>query len=194
MLLSLAAFLVIVVCAVGFAYFLLQPIVRTENVVRRSSQYFVVDFFPLTFLLAIVFVYVGYSRRSWGRDTTLPDIAGTVLALVVVYAWWRGAVALSRIGVTHSGRRFVFLAFVLPVALLASALGVPFAIVGFFGMFVSPPDGGVIVLIWLGVIFGLTMALAICRGVLEWVLSEVDPPSDTEKQKAGSAQEKANPL
>jgi hypothetical protein len=187
-------FLLIAGCAGAFSYLLLRPITRTRIGKRGSSQYHIVDFFPLTFLLAIVFVYVGYSRRSWGRDTTMSDVASAALALVVVYAWWRGAVALSRIGVTHSGRRFVFLAFVLPVALLGGALGVPIVIGGFFVALVGGLADGWFAFVWLVAFFAISFAAVFCSNAVDWVLSGIDRPSDTESSKTKDVQDQTNPL
>jgi len=66
------------------------------------------------------------------RETSIPQgvlvTIAVIIFLLTVWMWVRGATKLSLLNISSSWKRFVFLAVLVPVAMLGSAIGIPFLI------------------------------------------------------------------
>ena len=169
LLIFLVGFPIVIGLASVFGYVIVEPIAKAVRGKRWTSRFCVSDFFPLSFLLAIPLVFVAAIRRLPGQDTIFVNVVSIILTGVFVYAWWRGTVTLSRIGVLHTGRRCVFLGILIPTAVLGSAVGVPLLVVMAFRI---PRMPTLVFAAWLSGIIAVPIIVTCCRRAAHWVVSD----------------------
>ena len=121
-------------------------------------------------LLAIPFTFYASVRSAFFRDTLwIADVLGVLLASVFAYIWWRSATTLSRGGVSQGVRRAVYIGILVPVAVIGSAIGIPwlFAIAGTLNQF-SPA----VQLLWLIGGCSVIPLAQLGRKASQWVFHE----------------------
>ncbi len=107
------------------AWWILGPLDAAGKRLDRPTQFTIVDFFCLFFLiqLPMAFIHYGDYRPAWGQEDWTWVLDGFVW-FACGSLWLASVGALSRAGVTNPWHRAVYLAFVLPVA-IAGAIAVP---------------------------------------------------------------------
>jgi general stress protein CsbA len=126
---ELVGIAVIGALALTFGYSIVEPMARASHEKPSVSTFYLIDFFSLSFLLAVPLCFLANVWKwNYYRVEELPFLqpVGVILLLVFAYAWWRGMTALSSADVSHSGKRFLYLAVLTPIAIIGSAVVVPF--------------------------------------------------------------------
>ena len=99
MLLTPFIFLLMMCIASIFGYVILEPVAKAARGKQWTSRFCLSDFFSLSLLLAIPLVIVAAVRPLHEEDSAFVNVVSVMLIGVFAYAWWRGTVTLSRIGV-----------------------------------------------------------------------------------------------
>jgi hypothetical protein len=172
------AFLSVGLSACLLGGWVLWPIERVARQSRVPWQFTLPDFFSLAFIIQLAaapFAIMFNSPLGPEQRQTTPLI---ILALVLVaFVWCTGVRTLSRAGVRHGGRRFVFAVFVLPVTFVAApALG-PLVILTV--MLSLEPYSRADVPKFMAIILGAVLAIALAKAVCRWVLADTPTGSET---------------
>ena len=112
-----------------FAMVVLAPAVGALRGRRRRRRFHLVDYFSLTFLLALLIAAVTLmSRRAFPDVSRFARLILTLLGPVTIYLWWRSATTLSTLGVAKARSRFLFVGVMTPFAFVTSALVLPYLV------------------------------------------------------------------
>lgn len=107
---------------VPFTYLILQPVQhlvqKQKHREKRPTKFSLTDIFWLMLLLQIPLAYL-VAATKW-QDATQVTIVGGLLLLMFVFLWWRGISLLGRLGIDEPLRRGVYLAAIVPVAVLGA--------------------------------------------------------------------------
>ncbi|MEX2121089.1 MAG: hypothetical protein WD847_15970 [Pirellulales bacterium] len=127
-LLAVFAFTLCIGAIGGIGYWILHPLDRAARNRRMPTQFTMVDFLCLVFLVQFP---MGVIHAAAGSDERRLVWVFDILAWIATgMMWWISVSTLSRAGVRHTWQRAAFLALVLPVAYFGSIATVvlPFAI------------------------------------------------------------------
>lgn len=162
-----------------FVHAIFQPILSEARGRHGSWRVSLSDVLCLFFVMALPLSFVAAVVRQARTNATAGIVVGMILVGFFVYLWWRGAGMLSAVGITHVGKRSLFLAVLLPIVVIGGAIGVPALLMFTIAIFFAPPDelAGIVGLVWL---LGLMTAILVTWGSrrgMRWVMSEPRSPN-----------------
>lgn len=170
--------LILAICVGGgvFGYLVLEPLVtalRDPDRPARRTQFRTSDLLWLAMLFHMPLVYVA-AARHWHPPEAV-GIFGFLLLAAVFYLWFRGIMALSKLGIQQPLRRGIFLALALPLAVLGSLLSMV-AICATLAFLFDGADG-LLAAGWLGSVLGLSLAGWGGRCLTRWILAGSAAPT-----------------
>lgn len=154
----------------GYAFYIVQPLTAAIRDKSSSWRFCACDLFSLSILVAIPFGLTKASLATVHRlDQPIVQGVGIVLSVVWCVIWYRDVLALTTAGVTSALKRFVFMSFLLPAAIIGGGLVVPALLMIALLSFDRSDESGV--LTWLA--YSLVMFLLALGGrwATHWVLS-----------------------
>ena len=152
-----------------FGYTIIKPVIKAGAGKQLNARFYTADLFSLTLILALPISCISMFLKS----NFFLICVGVIVIGVFLWMWIRGAVKLSSIGVDSNAKRFMFLGFVLPAALIGSSVCVPalalFYLVSIFNLGVAD-----IALLAVGVIAVPVTAMTGQR-ITAWVVCDAKP-------------------
>lgn len=121
----------------AFLWFSVGHATKFERITRPSYRVFTVDILALTLFQALPALGLTFVRSREREIPTILLVLAAFLSLALLSLWWKSATTLSRAGVVASGRRLIFLAFVIPSSLSIAMVLIPFLLVYSFRL----PEG-----------------------------------------------------
>lgn len=154
-----------------FGYTILKPLIKATEGKKSKLRFYTSDFFSLTFVLALPLLFASSLRDRSAPQEVLIAI-GVVMCVIAIWVWFRGATKLSVLNVSSGWKRFVFLAGLLPVAMLGATVAVPMLI----GQFVSTLVNlqGVDFTIAAGGVAAALLVAVVGQKVCGWVIRKDD--------------------
>jgi hypothetical protein len=159
-----------------FGYAILEPVIKADRSSQSQLRFCTCDFFALSFLLTIPILFFTSIRRLFVGNEIIVDVIGFILIGVFACACVREATSLSGIGVVDAPKRFTYLALLLPIAIVGSAVIVPMLIVLTFSL---PDMTRLNIYLWLGSLVVVPTVAILCRKCTQWVLSPAGTPTGT---------------
>lgn len=151
-----------------FGYAIIEPITKADRLVRSQARFHTCDFFALSFLLTIPILFFTSIRRWFGGEIIV-DAIGFILIGVFAFACVREAASLSGIGVVNAWKRFTYLALLLPIAIVGSAIIVPMLIIMAFTL----DEMRVLTAgLWVAAVVAVPLVAILCRRAAQWVQSK----------------------
>ena len=121
---AIVFFVLIVGAAFGlgafFGYTVLKPLIRATEGRKTKLRFYTSDFFSLTLVLALPALFIS-SLQKTAMPQGILIFMSILMFAIAIWAWVRSAMKLSAMDVTSGLKRFVFLAALVPVAMLGSA-------------------------------------------------------------------------
>lgn len=151
-----------------------DPIYDAETSRRPPTQFFTIDFFALLVPLMVAGAALTRPHTSNFNQHVSDGVNVLCATLCAGIFWWRGTVILSHASVMSSWRRFVFLAFVNPLAFCGAIAAIVLPLLScyvFINMFslVGALLGLVALPAWVGICTGI---LLLFRYVALWLLRD----------------------
>jgi hypothetical protein len=155
----------------GIGYWILGPMHRATYQTKRSTQFFVTDFFWLVGQLQIALAAVAALSLPGGSFSWVVLAVASWAAVIAM--WWASVTALSRARVRSPLRRATFVLFVVPMATLGVVAVFIFNFVGCIdavaGVFTDRTDR---TFVWLLVLdFPAAVLFYCCRRLTFWILA-----------------------
>jgi len=168
--------LVILLMAPLIGLFVFRPMYKAARSPPPKMQFRLADMIVLFVQLQLVLVallsLVPIDKRDTENMVALSIFVAFVWLLVGL-AWFSGVFMLSRAGVTHAGRRTVFLGFLVPLGYLATLpiIASPVLALVVFTVLMSPQTNGAEAFVLLIVALDI-IAVFGCRGACREIVQE----------------------
>ena len=171
--------LVVVAFALGIAwgYRILVPIGEIVTDRQLQARFYLSDYFALSFILAMQFGWHSLAGSPYERRNPGLIFVTGVLCIVWCFVWGRCAAVLSTAGVKSAAKRFMFLAFVLPITLIGSAVVVPASVVFAFSGISDAAPG--MIAFWIASLAAVLFSAILGPGVIRWVF-RISPSDEFE--------------
>ncbi len=170
--------------AFTFGYAVLKPFIaasRKCGPTARAGQFLLSDLLWLMMSCHLPLAFVAAARYGRSEDSVVIAVVALVLMAIVFYVWFRGVMALSKLGVDRPIRRGVFLVLVLPLAVVGSLLTAVLILAVIVLLAIERQDNTWLIW-WLAAAATLASACVGGRSLAHWVIAgaaaNAPPPDD----------------